>query len=356
MYKKTNSELITGIQQIGIGVKDANQAKYIYRDLFGMDVLVFDDVKEANLMTQYTGNTVHQRQAILALNLQGGGGFEIWQFKSRTPSEYNQVPLLGDFGIYAAKIKAKDLASTYQTLKKQSGIKVSEIINQNEAHAHLWVQDMYGNTFQFVEAEDWFSNSNKHCGGVIGGVIGVSNTEKAIQFYADFLGIDKVTSSETVTMVQPFSNLIEPQEYKRTILRKTLKPVGAFSQALGSIEIELIEALERKPNKIFENRYWGDCGFIHLCFDVLDMDTLKQKSETLGYKFTVDSANSFVMDKAAGRFCYVEDPDGTLIELVETHKVPILKKIGWYLDLKKRKNNTPLPKWMIKLMGLSKVN
>ena len=48
--------------------------------------------------------------------------------------------------------------------------------------------------------------------------------------------------------------------------------------------------------------------------------------------------------------------DGTLIELVETHKVPILKKIGWYLDLKKRKNNTPLPKWMIKLMGLSKVN
>lgn len=288
--------------------------------------------------------------------MQGGGGFEIWQFKSRIPSEYNQTPLLGDYGIFAAKMKTKDLAATHHALKKHSTIKVSEIINPNEAHAHLWVQDLYGNTFQLVETEDWFSKSNNHCGGVIGGVIGVSDTNKAIQFYSDFLGINEVISSETVTMVQPFSTEIEPLEYKRTIIRKTAKPIGAFSQLLGSIEIELIEALERKPNKLFENRYWGDCGFIHLCFDVLDMDTLKQKSETLGYDFTVDSANSFEMDRAAGRFCYVEDPDGTLIELVETHKVPIFKKIGWYMDLKKRKNNAPLANWMIKLMGLSKVN
>ena len=30
-------------------------------------------------------------------------------------------------------------------------------------------------------------------------------------------------------------------------------------------------------------------------------------------------------------FAYVEDPDGTWMELVETHKPPILKKFGWYL-------------------------
>jgi hypothetical protein len=30
------------------------------------------------------------------------------------------------------------------------------------------------------------------------------------------------------------------------------------------------------------------------------------------------------MDNASRRFCYLEDPD-ILIELVETHKVPILK-------------------------------
>jgi len=85
------------------------------------------------------------------------------------------------------------------------------------------------------------------------------------------------------------------------------------------------------------------------------MDVLKNKSEQAGYNFTVDSANSFSMGSSAGRFCYVEDPDGTLIELVETHKIPILKKLNWHLNLKTRKNEGPLPGWMIGMLGFNKV-
>ena len=66
------------------------------------------------------------------------------------------------------------------------------------------------------------------------------------------------------------------------------------------------------------------------------MAALKKECEDLGHPFTVDSANSFDMGEAAGHFSYIEDPDGTLIEFVETHKIPIFKKIGWYLDLTKR--------------------
>jgi hypothetical protein len=51
----------------------------------------------------------------------------------------------------------------------------------------------------------------------------------------------------------------------------------------------------------------------------------------------------------------VEDPDGTLIEFVETHKLPVLKKIGWYLDLKKRPAEKPLPRWMLKALRFSRV-
>jgi hypothetical protein len=61
------------------------------------------------------------------------------------------------------------------------------------------------------------------------------------------------------------------------------------------------------------------------------------------------------MGASAGRFGYMEDPDGTLIELVETHRVPIFKKLNWYYDLKKRKHNKPLPDWMIGMMALTKV-
>ena len=74
-----------------------------------------------------------------------------------------------------------------------------------------------------------------------------------------------------------------------------------------------------------------------------------------GFPFTVDSSNSFDMGEASGRFSYIEDPDGTLIEFVETHKVPVMKKFGWYLNLKNRKPEKDLPKWMIKTMGLNKI-
>ena len=60
------------------------------------------------------------------------------------------------------------------------------------------------------------------------------------------------------------------------------------------------------------------------------------------------------MGEAAGHFSYIEDPDGTLIEFVETHKIPILKKIGWYLNLQKRDPQAALPNWMLKAMRFSR--
>ena len=85
------------------------------------------------------------------------------------------------------------------------------------------------------------------------------------------------------------------------------------------------------------------------------MDILKKECENKGFPFTVDSSNSFDMGEAAGRFSYIEDPDGTLIEFVETHKVPVMKKIGWYINLKNRDPKKHLPRWMLLAMGLNKV-
>jgi catechol 2,3-dioxygenase-like lactoylglutathione lyase family enzyme len=115
---------------------------------------------------------------------------------------------------------------------------------------------------------------------------------------------------------------------------------GAFSQLFGPSEIELIQTTDRTAKNIFEGRFWGDLGFIHLCFDIFGMDALKKKCEAAGHPFTVDShanlGDSFDMGEAAGHFSYIEDPDGALIEFVETHKVPIAKKLNWYINMKKR--------------------
>ena len=74
-----------------------------------------------------------------------------------------------------------------------------------------------------------------------------------------------------------------------------------------------------------------------------------------GHPFTVDSCpdgERFDMGDASGHFTYIEDPDGTLIEFVETHKVPIVKKLGLAIDMGKRDPEKALPKFIFRLMGL----
>ncbi len=339
------NDYISGIQQVGIGVTDAQKAKHYYKDLFGMDVLVFEDKAEASLMTKYTGNVVHSREAILTLNMQGGGGFEIWQFLTKKPCFSCTAALLGDLGIYATKMRCNDISKAAKHFPSSS-VCISPA-NQKT----IWIKDDENNMFQLVEYHQTFKKTKHVIGGVLGVIIGVSNIETSLRFYKDLLGMQIVHDETGV-----FTDIGEDNDhYRRVLLRKDFTPLGAFSKLLGDIEIELVQAISRRPATIYKNRYWGDCGFIHVCLDVSNMDGLKEKAASLGYAFTVDSADSFIMGASAGRFGYMEDPDGTLIELVETHRVPIFKKLNWYYDLKKRKHNKPLPDWMIGMMALTKV-
>jgi hypothetical protein len=122
-----------------------------------------------------------------------------------------------------------------------------------------------------------------------------------------------------------------------------------------------VQALERTPRKLYEGRYWGDPGFIQVCFDIRNMESLGKHCASLGHPFTVDTTqqfregSSFDMGDAAGQFAYIEDPDGTLIEFVETHKVPLVKKLGLSINLQKRDPRKPLPRWMLKALSLMRV-
>lgn len=348
-----SASLISGIQQVGIGVQNVPDAWKWYRQVLGFDVPVFDEKAEAPLMIPYTGGEVHQRHAVLAINMAGGGGLEIWSFTSRKSEPANFKIELGDLGINAIRFKAPDVKKAHEWIKSKSKEAVGPLVNLPEGQG-FWGTDPYGNIFQITSDASWFQSTGKPVGGVAGVVIGVSDIDQAVVFYENLIQPLEVVYDVTGTF-EDLPSSIPGQQFRRMLLRKSFQPEGAFSKLLGDIQIELVQALDRTPKKIFANRFWGDCGYIHLCFDTLDMNTLKEKIQAQGYPFTIDSESSFGMEAAAGRFAYLEDPDGTLIELVETHKVPILKKIGWFMDLQKRKTQKPLPDWMLKTMGFGRV-
>lgn len=349
-------KVISGIQQIGIGIPDVYKATDWYRKYFGMDIKVFEDAATAELMLPYTGGKPHDRTAILSLNMKGGGGFEIWQYTSRTPQPADFDLKMGDLGINCGKIKSIDVAKTFEEMTK-AGLDVITPLEENPAGDDtFFVKDLYGNIWQVVKGLEFFKKKTPSTtGGVVGAVIGSTDIKKARALYSDVLGYDEVVYDESGTFAD-FSGLPGGDEtYRRVLLRHSEPRKGGFSQMFGPTEIELIEVKEREPRKIYKDRFWGDLGFIHLCFDIQGMDALEEDLESNGFPFTVDSANSFDMGEAAGRFTYVEDPDGTLIEFVETHKVPIMKKIGWYIDMTKRDPKKNLPNWMIGALRFSRM-
>jgi catechol 2,3-dioxygenase-like lactoylglutathione lyase family enzyme len=344
---------INGIQQVGIGVQDANTAFKYYKALLGMDILVFEDAATAALMQRYTGNTAQQRYAMLAMNLQGGGGLEVWQYTSRTPVAPMAPVQLGDLGIFAIKIKCNDIVAAHHQLT--AGCKVSPITQHPCGKPHFFLEDAWGNCFEVVAEGPLFSPGNHVTAGVAGAVIGVSNMERSLAFYKTVLGYTEILTSGEGQFADWQQVNGGKHHFKRVLLGCNKNTTGAFGHLLGNTSIELVQVTDRQAVKIYENRFWGDLGFIHLCFDINGMEAHEKICATAGHPLTVNSRNSFDMGEAAGHFAYNEDPDGTLIEYVETHKVPIAKKWGWYLNLAHRNPEKPLPNWMVKCLRFSRV-
>jgi catechol 2,3-dioxygenase-like lactoylglutathione lyase family enzyme len=352
--------LVSGIQQVGIGVQNLQEAWEWYIRVFGMDCRIFEEEAEAKLMLPYTGGKPRSRHAVLAMNMQSGGGFEVWQYKGREPEYRKRETMAGDLGIFACKMKVRNAEKALKHFTDEGVDVLGLPVADPSGRKGFYVRDPFGNIFHIVEATDWFMNLKKVTGGSYGAVIGVSDIDRALKVYSGILGYDRVVYDITGT----FDDLASLPGGEGTFRRVLLAPArpfhGGFSPIFGQSTIELLQATDRKGTKIYEGRLWGDPGFIHICYDISGMDNLRQYCDNAGFPFRVDSmqshaGQSFDMGEAAGHFSYIEDPDGTLIEFVETHKVPIVKKLGWYLNMRKRDPHKPLPAWMIRTLRFSRV-
>jgi catechol 2,3-dioxygenase-like lactoylglutathione lyase family enzyme len=348
-----DSFLISGIQQIGVGTTDFRKSWNWYIEMFGIDVKILEDDTVAERMLPYTGGVPQQRHACIAVNIQGGGGFEIWQYSKRKPEPCPFKIAAGDLGVFAAKLNCRDVKAFHKQISaKWQDCTIPETLP--DGTPCFYVKDLFGNVFQIVENKKVFIDQGKLTGGMAGAVIGVTDMDKSVKFYSEVLGYNILISDTT----GPFSTndpMPEADKQCRRVILKAPERKGAFAELFGDSTIELVQALEHMPRKIYEGRYWGDPGFIQVCFDVTNMKALGKFCESKGHPFTVDSCpdgERFDMGDASGHFTYIEDPDGTLIEFVEAHKVSIIKKLGLAIDMGKRNPEKPLPKLLFRLMGL----
>jgi catechol 2,3-dioxygenase-like lactoylglutathione lyase family enzyme len=338
-------KIIYGIQQVGIGVSDAEAAFRWYGQVLKADLLLFDDRKLATHMARYMGGHPHEKRALLAMQANGGSGYEIWQYQDRTPTGPAQPPEIGDLGINYITIKTHDLPAARQHLQ-QAGVAFRTDIPSAEEEATCFFQDPYGNLLELRESDSWFTKTDGPLGGICGVAIGVSEIERSLKLYADILGYSQIAEDTLIG---------EDQQIRRVRLRMPQPQQGGFSPLLGSSELVLLQSLKREPVKIFADRYWGDLGYIHVCFDTRHIGALMDECAAKGYPFRVKSEETFEMGDTNGRWGYLEDDDGTLIEFVEAQRVPLIKALNIGIDMRKRDPHQPLPRWLIKALRLKRV-
>ena len=262
---------------------------------------------------------------------------------------------LGDLGINIAKIKSRDIFKSYKRLKDKEVQIISNIEVEPCTSKCFYIKDPYNNILQIQEHNSWRFNNKKDIGGIFGCMLGVSDIDNSSKLYSGILGYTKVIYDRSGYFNDIAALPNGHGKFRRVLLGHENNRTGGFSKLFGESRIELIQSLDSMPKLIYQNRYWGDIGFIHLCFDIHNITALVKECEFKGFPFKVLCTDSFKMDQANAHWGYIEDPDGILIEFVETHKVSLIKKINWNIDMQKRDPGKPLPDWLIRAMSIHRV-
>jgi len=350
MFKRIN-----GLQHIGVAVSDMDVSLRFYRKFFGLDIPFFDSVQPAPLMDVYTRNTTITKRASMVMNLQGGCAIEVIRPTSFEPVKAKSPVQMGDLGIFITQVKCKDIVASHRFCEASGARGLTSIQKDPLGRETFYIQDPDGNVWQYLQGDSWYTNSGHHSGGVIGCSTGVSNMERALKLYTTLLGFDEVVYDRTKSF-SDWSDLPSgKQAYRRVLLTQRNQPGGGFAKVTGKTYIELVQAIDRKPNFIFEDRIWGDTGFAHIGFDVKGMKALGDDLAQAGYGFTCDSNNALSMGNTKVHCTYIHDDDRTLIEMIEVYKVPIIEKWGVFLNVENRDALKPLPDFMLKALRFSRI-
>jgi len=346
---------INSIQHIGVAVQDMDASLKYYRKIFGMNIPFFDSVQPAPLMDCYTHGKTITKRASMIMNLQGGCAMEVIRPTTFEPRKANFQIKVGDLHIFQIHMKARDVKHMHSYCKQNGAHDVSEIALNPAQQQVFDLTDPDGNFFRVEPTNECYRDMGHASNGVAGCSIGVTNMEEALNLYSNLLGYDEVVFDRTGTF-NDWGHLPGGKEqYRRVRIKQSAPTGGGFARVLGSTFIELVQALDRAPARTFAGRIWGDSGFVHLGLDVKGMRKLGVNLAEQGFAFRCDSNDALSMGQTKVHCTYIDDPDRTLIELIEVYKVPIVEKWGIFLNVEKRDPLKPLPNFMLNALRFSRI-
>ena len=117
---------------------------------------MFEEEAVAELMLAHTDGEPRARHAVLAANMRGGGGFEIWQHKGKKPEPIAFDIHLGDLGINIGKIKSDNVKAAYEKFQKSGLNLLGPVQKDPVGNNHFYMKDAYGNMWEIKNVNEVF--------------------------------------------------------------------------------------------------------------------------------------------------------------------------------------------------------
>ncbi len=133
----------------------------------------------------------------------------------------------------------------------------------------------------------------------------VKDINAMVEFYRDTLGLSVMREVDSVA----------PPEGDHTGIpgaRRTLVFVGKPD---GEHVLELVHFID--PPSPAGHLHRHQLGAAHICFNVSDLGELASKLKSQGIRFITDPIFHEVEDGKRRGICYIQDPEGNYVELIQ---------------------------------------
>jgi catechol 2,3-dioxygenase-like lactoylglutathione lyase family enzyme len=297
---------------VAIGVNDLGSMTAFYRDLMGFtEVFAEFGESEQEIMREVTRTS---RAVFYGATLQqkaGGIMLEFIRMVEPAPRPIRRSVRYGDIGVTKITLSTTDVPSVWEALKDRvdfcSRPKTTKVPGLGE-YQFVYCRDPEGN---LVEIRSGGSGSGQMFGGACSAGVAVSDLDRSLPFYRDFLGFSTVVADVDGCF---WNQVVEVTGTAGTHVRSCLLSAGRE----GAGMLELLETLRPRGRSLPFSALWGDFGHLQVAFDCEDVNGIAAELTAAGMELLCSPK---VMEGGPdhpdpGVFVYARDPDGIPIEFV----------------------------------------
>jgi catechol 2,3-dioxygenase-like lactoylglutathione lyase family enzyme len=304
---------VTGVQHVGIGVRDIEKSRAFYRDVLECRIPMADFGVTHNAMPDFFRTSSHVFNGWMYMQEKDAIVVECIQRLEPSPRPIHKQARYGEIGVNKMTVEVADVETFCEAYKDRirfvSPPKSADIPGWGD-YAFAYGTDPDGNLIEFVSGSR--IETEEMPGRIRSLGVSVTDLERSIAFYRKYVDFDTVV----VEPHEAFSGLMgEVSGSDETQVRSCL-----LANSNGFHMLELYEVSRPRGRSIPFHVLWGDYGYLEGCYICNDILGLSRALMNEGLEFISQPTSMEIHEEGlegTAWFIYVRDPDGIPVELLE---------------------------------------